>query len=593
MNRAERRRQKSLSEKSFQSSHKKKHGSSKAQDTMQKGLFFHQSGQLNDAIHWYKKSLEVQPDSVRVLANLAGALFDNRKFSEAVKTLQKAVEIKPDNAENHFNLALALKADKKDDEAINSLKKAILLKPEFAQAHNNLRFALGEQLKMDEAIEFYTQILSQKPNCHNTHFQLGKAFEYINEIDESVACFKKAIAIKHDFADAHTKLGIYYEKINDTTKAYEHINYAINSSKDDPQANYVLSVLLRRSGKIDESIQQLEPFTSMEIPDQQLSAKIYFELGKLYDRKKNSRKAFENFKLGNSLQASGSKAALSRNKHRFLSKVKQDSRLITPEWVKSWSTIEEKKDYASPVFIIGFPRSGTTLLDQILDSHPRVQVMEEREAVSGVKKSIPDDYASYLSTLNSADAERLRESYYTTVNSYINRLDNTILVDKLPLNILYIPLIIRLFPKAKIILAMRHPCDVVLSNFMQNYKLNNAMANFLTIDDTVQAYVQVMGLWLKYADLLPLRLHTIKYESLVEDMEGEAVKLLKFIDVEWDDCVLNYHQHAKQRGAINTPSYQSVTEPIYQRAKYRWKSYEEQLNPFIEKLQPFIKAFGY
>ncbi len=202
-------------------------------------------------------------------------------------------------------------------------------------------------------------------------------------------------------------------------------------------------------------------------------------------------------------------------------------------------------------------------------------------------------YPSAIASLKEIDILTLRGQYLRSVERHIHRRPGTTLVDKLPLNICHIPLIVRLFPNSPIILALRHPCDVVLSNFMQNYELNDAMANFLTIEGAARFYNQVMGYWLKCVELLPLSFHSVKYEDLVADFEGEVRSLLQFLDVDWDDTVLDYRTHAQQRGRIHTPSYAQVTEPIYQRAKFRWTRYEDNLKPVLRDLKPFIKAFGY
>jgi hypothetical protein len=133
----------------------------------------------------------------------------------------------------------------------------------------------------------------------------------------------------------------------------------------------------------------------------------------------------------------------------------------------------------------------------------------------------------------------------------------------------------------------------VLSNFMQAYKINDAMANFFTLKDAAHCYAQVMGLWQHCVAALPMRFHMVRYESLVADLESEVRVLLDFLGVGWDAAVLEHAEHARARGVINTPSYQSVTEPLYQRAKYRWKRYEKEIAPHLGALQPFIEAFGY
>ena len=168
-----------------------------------------------------------------------------------------------------------------------------------------------------------------------------------------------------------------------------------------------------------------------------------------------------------------------------------------------------------------------------------------------------------------------------------------VFVDKLPLNIEYLPLIHRLFPEAHIIFSCRHPCDVVLSNFMQYYRLNDAMANFFTIEDSARLYGQVMGLWLRCTELLPLNFHTLRYESLVSDFDAEVRDLFAFLEIDWDDAVLDFHHHAVNRNIISTPSYEQVTQPIHTRATQRWHGYRPQLEPILAELGPFIEKFGY
>ena len=170
--------------------------------------------------------------------------------------------------------------------------------------------------------------------------------------------------------------------------------------------------------------------------------------------------------------------------------------------------------------------------------------------------------------------------------------NGSILIDKLPLNIIEIELVQRLFPESKIILSLRHPYDVCLSNFMQHFDLNDAMANFLTLEDTAHTYRQVMELWQKYTKVMSISYKSIRYEDLVENTEDQAKALAEFLDLKWEPCMLNHTQHAKTR-KINTPSYQQVTEKIYTRSKYRWKNYEPYLKTISDDLKDLIESFGY
>lgn len=534
-----------------------KPGSVTAQQALQRGIQFHQSGRFGEAIGWYQKTLDIQPDNTDAMNNLGGVLQAQGKLGEAVAYYEKAIAINPDSAEAHYNLGNALKEQGMLDNAVTSYQKTISIKPDFAEAYHNLGFALQE---------------------------LGRR-------EEAIASYQKAIAAKPGLAEAYNNIGLLYEKMNDLTRAEKYIAEARSISPDAANIKYAQSVILRRRGKIDDAVQLLESIDIENISDLIAAKNIHFELGRLYDRKKNSTKAFHHISHGNSLQAKSYKSNLAR-KDEFLSGISAVKRTLSRDWVHSWSNIPQPRE-ARNAFIVGFPRSGTTLLDQILDSHPAIQVMEEKEAINDVVQSLTGDYPQSLASLAESDAQKARELYFEAVDGYITREPGTILVDKFPLNIRHIPLITRLFPDAKIILAMRHPCDVVLSNFMQNYRINNAMANFFTIEDSALAYKQVMGLWQKSIRVLPVNYHSVKYESLVADFNNEVAQLLKFLDVDWDDAVVEFDSHARKRGNIATPSYQSVTEPIYQRAKYRWKRYEAQLKPVMKDLQPFIEAFGY
>ena len=161
------------------------------------------------------------------------------------------------------------------------------------------------------------------------------------------------------------------------------------------------------------------------------------------------------------------------------------------------------------------------------------------------------------------------------------------------MNITHVGSIHRVFPDAKFILALRHPCDCVLSCFMQTFKLNGAMMNFLSLEQSARLYAAVMELWTVYRQKLDLDVHVVKYEELVQDLEGTCRPLIRFLGLEWDDNLHNYQKTALERGSIHTPSYSQVVQPLYKRASGRWTNYREQMEPVLPVLQPWIEAFGY
>lgn len=219
-------------------------------------------------------------------------------------------------------------------------------------------------------------------------------------------------------------------------------------------------------------------------------------------------------------------------------------------------------------------------------------MIEEREIVGGIARGL-EGYPGALAALSPERIGDLRAQYMAQAARYLDPAGGDRFIDKMPLNIIDLGLIVRLFPGARIILALRHPCDCCLSCFMQSFVANDAMANFHTLEDAAGLYAEVMGLWAEYRRLLPMNVHRIRYEDLVGDLEGEARRLLDFLELEWDERVLEYSRHARERKQITTPSYNQVTEAIYTRARYRWQRYEEQMAPIMPLLAPYIEAFGY
>jgi Sulfotransferase family len=205
---------------------------------------------------------------------------------------------------------------------------------------------------------------------------------------------------------------------------------------------------------------------------------------------------------------------------------------------------------------------------------------------------MPEHYPDALAGLGADALAELRRLYFDEVDRRLGDLGGRTPVDKMPLNTIDAGLIYRLFPRAHILLALRHPCDVVLSGFMQAMKPNTAMVLFDSVVSTARFYAQVMSLWLHYREVLPQSVLSIRYEDLVADFAGETRRILEFLGLPWDDAVLSYAEHAKTR-AIATPSYHQVVQPIYRRSVDRWRNYPDAFAEVLPILQPFIQAFDY
>ena len=248
----------------------------------------------------------------------------------------------------------------------------------------------------------------------------------------------------------------------------------------------------------------------------------------------------------------------------------------------------------------GHPRSGTTLLEQVLDSHPDIVSAEETEifkhdAYVPLMRGYPDDTALY-SALAAATPDTLhtaRKNYFRAIELSLGQpIAGRLLIDKNPTYTFLIPALIRLFPEMKFLIALRDPRDVVLSCFMQPLPLNQAGAACLTLAGTAEEYASLMGVWQTVKPRMANPCLEVRYEDMVEDLESVARKTLDFLGVPWEARVLNFYEHARKK-IVLSPTYADVTQPVFKRARGRWRNYQKYLEPHLEKLEPFVKAFGY
>ena len=281
----------------------------------------------------------------------------------------------------------------------------------------------------------------------------------------------------------------------------------------------------------------------------------------------------------------------------YLARIDVLTKRFTSDWVAGWRNLESRGGPPGLVFLVGFPRSGTTLLDTILRSHDDIAVVEEMPTVHLMRRALdrlPGGHPDGLAELGPAHLEALRQVYFTELDKHLEPEGRpAVVVDKLPLNLVEAGLIYRIFPQARFLFVQRHPCDCVLSCFMQDFKINDAMVNFLDLEDAARLYDKVMTLWQKYLAVLPLQVHTVRYESLIEAFEETLAPLLDFLGVEWDDGVRNYAETASRRDRIDTPSYYQVTQPLHTRARDRWERYSKNMQPVLPTLLPWARRLGY
>jgi tetratricopeptide (TPR) repeat protein len=263
--------------------------------------------------------------------------------------------------------------------------------------------------------------------------------------------------------------------------------------------------------------------------------------------------------------------------------------------VVTWDTADPPPQ-ESPIFIVGFPRSGTTLLEQVLDAHPELQSMDEQPFLLQARTEVMAlgirSFAE-LGKLTSQNLEQIRANYWERVQRRGRLSEGRRLVDKNPLNMNLLPLIRRLFPNSRIVLMIRHPCDTVLSCFFQNFRSPSLARACRDLTTLARGYDRSFGFWYSQHAVLRACTYELRYERLTTDFASEVLKLCEFLDLSWNDAMLAHGAHALAKGFISTPSYAQVTQPVSNRSMGRWKHYERHFDDAIPILMPWIDRWGY
>ena len=551
------------------------------------------TGRLNESLVANQKSAQLNPEDAEIHNNLSITFQELSRFDESEASCRQAITLKPDYAEAHYNLGNTLKELGRLDEAETSYRQAITLKPDFIKAHNNLSITLLELDRFDESEASCRQAITIKPNFAEAHSNLGNTLKELGRLDEAETSYRQAITLKPDYADAYLNLCELLEKTNKVDEALLVIKNAKVKVVEKKADFLFYEVLILFREKDYEKVEELIKKISKDKLSEEKKSSFMKLKADWHHYKRDYSAAYEEFKSMNEHVKDSHEYKKQKSENYFnhqretlfqIKKLQQQKlykSAIKPKWIQ-------------PTFLIGFPRSGTTLLDTILRTHSDIDVAEELPMLKKMNESL--GYVSNISMIENIDnktAEIASSFYLEELKKYIEVGKKKIVIDKLPLNILQLPLINQIFPNAKFIMALRHPLDCVLSCWMQNFKLNHAMANMVDLDRIVDFYCTTMEILKFSQERYSLDIHRIHYEKLVLEFEGNVSKLLTFLNLKWEKGLINYQKTALARDRIYTPSYSQVVKPIYSQASFRWKYYEEHLEPYKSQLAPWIQEYGY
>lgn len=546
-------------------------------------------GQYADAIASLRRAVELEPGCHACRSDLALALASAGRPKEALHVLDELLASRPDLGEAHFNRGMLLQSLGRVEEAAMALATAADLLVSSAEAHFQAGRMHLELRNIAAAERYLSQAITLDPTATPAWLAWGKLNFELGRMDAAFAAIDRACEIDPKGIESRATRAWLAEIAGRLEDAERFARAVLQDAPDEPRCILVLAKCARRSGRPEEAVKLLEDRLA-RLRIRRWRKAYASELGRCYDalgRIDDAWRCFVQSKAEARMELESLAAQGLREDW-----LAGDERACRAEWVAEWRQVSPPP--VTPVFLVGFPRSGTTLLDQILAAHSEVCVIEERPAVVAVEqalRSLPGGYPDALVTLTQADVDRLRAIYYEALEAKPG--GDRLLVDKTPLNCTRPALIQRLFAGAPFVFAVRHPCDVVLSCFMQNFAINRAMRHFLTLDDAARFYARVLDLWNRYEQLLGLTVHYVRYEDLIERPEEEVRRLLKFLGLSWQPSLLKFHENVGKR-RIKTPSYEAVARPLYREARGRWRRYEKYFTPDIRRaLAPWLERFDY
>ena len=532
------------------------------------GNAFRDQEKLQEAIEAYGNALSIKPDHADAYLNLGNALKDQGKLDQAIEAYSKALSIKPDYADAYLNLGNALKEQGRLDQAIDAYSKALSIKPDYADAYLNMGVTLKEQGKLDEAIVASHKALSIKPDYVEAYLNMGAIFEDQEKLDEAIGAYNKAISIKPDYADAHLNIGNVLKVQGKLDEAIEAYNKAISIKPDYADAHLNLSSIKKFTRKDEQFLQVQELYKSDGLSDEK-RCKISFTLAKMYEDVGELDQAFRHLFAGNALRKKLLKYSFKQDVDLF-NRLKETQ----PHFSINSLKIKESSIKPTPIFILGMPRSGTSLVEQIISSHSKVAGAGELKLVQHLGKKLPLSPKS----ISIEAISEFRQRYLSELSKLSH--GKHFVTDKMPHNFLFIPLICAAFPEAKIVHVQRSPAATCWSNYKQ-YFLEEGLGYCYDLKDVVSyysLYSDLMEFWQsEYSD----RIYNLNYEKLTTDQEGETRELIDILGLDWNKACLSPHKNKRR---VRTASIQQVRKKVYQGSSEVWREYEPYLGRAFNNL---------
>ena len=557
----------------------------------------HKLGRFEDAAKAFRRLTELRPASAEHWSNLGYMLRLTGRQQEAEAAFLQALRIAPRAYATLFNYGLLLMDMSRFGAARHRLLDAIEADPTQPEARiyaASACFECGDVIRAEQLIppeEVWPSLDGE------ARHDLGMALTRVGRIEDAEQLLKLEVAESNE-PDVLVQLTMLYERTNRLDQAQTLFERAcsrlgaLGRELDSDALTAGAALALRRKNYVEAKVLAERLLAIDSAPT--MRANAHFTLATVADKQNQPMDAMRHLAEAHAIHLELAREMMPEISEPDWQPVPVTRERMLPD--EACFIAEPVRGVRTPVFIVGFPRSGTTMLENMLDAHPGFISMDEQPILDRcveMMKRAGYNYPHELDALRDSDVAALREDYWLSVSRVVEVAPGQTLVDKNPLNILRLPLIRRMFPEARIILALRHPCDVILSCYMQDFRSPMFRVLCSDLETLARGYADMMRFWIDHQALLRAEVLDLRYEETVGDFDRQVGRIADFLGIADRHYLAEFSEAARRKGYIGTPSYSQVIEPVNTKAVARWQRYRPWFEPILHILRPVAHHWGY